>query len=84
MDGTSITYSERSCEGHKKVAVSRSKHRAKKFESDHNAMHAPPDSQNHFQKSTITKRYTTNSPISIVLCCTSSFEYKAEHKYATS
>ena len=34
MDGTSITYSDRSCEGNKKVAVSRSKHRAKKFESD--------------------------------------------------
>ena len=33
-DGTSITYSDKSCEGHKKAAVSRSKHRAKKFESD--------------------------------------------------
>ena len=32
MDGTSITYSDRSCEGRKKAAVSRSKHRAKKFE----------------------------------------------------
>ena len=56
MDGTSITYSDKSCEGCKKAAVSRSKHRAKKFESDPDAMHGPPDRQTHFKKST-TKRY---------------------------
>ena len=76
MDGTSITYSDRSCEGRKKTAVSRSKHRAKKFESDPNAMHGPPDRQNHFQKSTITKRYVRNQLTYnyTVLCCTSSLE----------
>ena len=42
MDGTSITYSDRSCEGCKKAGVSRSKHRAKKFESDPDAKHGPP------------------------------------------
>ena len=41
MDGTSITYSDKSCEGRKKAPVSRSKHRAKKFESDPDAMHGP-------------------------------------------
>ena len=63
MDGTSIVYSDRSCEGRKKAAVSRSRHQAKKFGSDLDAMHGPPDRQCHFKKSTITKRYTTNSPI---------------------
>ena len=43
MDGTSITYSDRSREGRKKAAMSRSKHRAKKIESVPNAMHDPPD-----------------------------------------
>ena len=50
MDGISITYSDKSCEGRKKAAVSRSKHRTKKFESDPDAMHAPPDRQTHFKK----------------------------------
>ena len=57
MDGTSITYSDKSCEGRKKAAVSRSKHRVKKFESDPDAMHGPPDRQTHFKMSTTTKRY---------------------------
>ena len=41
MDGTSITYSDRSCEGRKKAALSRSRHQAKKFGSDPDAMHGP-------------------------------------------
>ena len=57
MDGTSITYSDKSCEGRKKAAVSRSKLRAKKFKSDPDTMHGPPDRQTHFKKSTTTNRY---------------------------
>ena len=41
MDGTSITYSDRSCEGRKKAAVSTSRHQAKKFVCDPDAMHVP-------------------------------------------
>ena len=41
MDGTSITYSGRSCEDRKKAAVSRSRHQVKKFGSDPDAMHGP-------------------------------------------
>ena len=41
VDGTSITYSDKSCEGRKKATVSRSKQRAKKFESDPDAVHGP-------------------------------------------
>ena len=42
MDGTSITYSDRSCEGRKKAAVSRSRHQVKKFGIDpQDAMHSP-------------------------------------------
>ena len=41
MDGTSITYSDRSCEGRKKAAVSRSRHQATKFRSDPDATHGP-------------------------------------------
>ena len=47
MDATSITYSDRNCEGRNEAAVSRSKHRAKKFESDSDAMHGPSDRQTH-------------------------------------
>ena len=71
MDETSIVYSDRSREGHKKAAVSRSRHQAKKFGSDPDAMHGSPDRQSHFKKSIITKRYTTNSPITIVSSCIS-------------
>ena len=69
MDGTSITYSDRSCEGCKKAAVSRSKHRVKKFESDPDAMHGPPDRQTHFKKSTTTKRYITNESLITIVSC---------------
>ena len=47
MDATSITYSDRNCEHRNEAVVSRSKHRAKKSESDPDTMHGPPDHQTH-------------------------------------
>ena len=42
-----ITYSDRNCEHRNEAIVSRSKHRAKKSESDPDTMHGPPDRQTH-------------------------------------
>ena len=50
-----------SCEGHKRAAESRCKHRSKKYENDPNAIHSPPGHQSHFKQLTSTKRYYTSN-----------------------
>ena len=57
MDGISITYSDKSCEGRKRAAESRYKHWLKKLEDDPNAVHGPPDCQSHFKQVSSTKMY---------------------------